>query len=337
MSQNKGNEKNKSIDSGQADPRNRLNDLTNKEWMISTKSVWESQTEIPTGHPFDFDNWSLFIEWLQETKGESFVEEAFGQILPSVMNSHPPARDKLKSQHPATFAESDVERLITFFTKQGQKVLDPFVGSGSTLIACRTTKRCGVGIELVSEWVEIARQRVSGDELPLFKDLEIVDQFPQELLEGDAREKLKTFEEGTFDFIVTSPPYWKILHKDNDHKVTKERVNKGLDTKYSDLEDDLGNIRTYEKFLGELQKVFYECYRVLKKGKYMCVIVSDFRDKDKFITYHSDISAAIEECGFRIKGITILVQDNKNLYPYGVPYAFVSNINHQYILVFQKR
>ena len=38
-----------------------------------------------------------------------------------------------------------------------------------------------------------------------------------------------------------------------------------------------------------------------------------------------------------LKGVTILIQDNKNLYPLGIPYAFVSNIHHQYVLIFQKR
>ena len=39
---------------------------------------------------------------------------------------------------------------------------------------------------------------------------------------------------------------------------------------------------------------------------------------------------------FSLEGITILVQDSKNLYPYGIPFAFVSNIHHQYILVFRR-
>ncbi len=245
----------------------------------------------------------------------------------SVWFSKPPQRDKLKVQHPATFAESDVARLIEFFTKPGERVLDPFVGSGSTLVACSQCGRNGVGIELVEHWADVARSRVAQKEFLT----------EQTVLVGDARDVLPTLEDESFDLIVTSPPYWAILRKDWDHKVKAERKSKGLQTRYSDDENDLGNLPTYEGFLAELDKVFRECRRVLKKKRYMCVVVSDFRHKSRFVAYHSDAARVVESGGLTLEGITVLVQDNKNLYPYGIPYAFVSNIHHQYVLVFRRR
>lgn len=262
------------------DPRNKLNDLTNKDWMMETKSVWFSR---------------------------------------------PPQRDELKAQHPATFAESDIVRLIEFFTKPGMTVLDPFLGSGSTLVACAQSGRKGVGVELVEHWAEIARKRLEAEESNGHR-----------ILNGDSREVLAEIEDNSFDFIVTSPPYWSILRKDWDHKVKAERKSKGLQTRYSDQDNDLGNTESYEDFLGELGKVFAECRRVLIPKRYMCVVVSDFRHGSEFIAYHSDISRVMTSVGFTLEGITILVQDSKNLYPYGLPFAFVSNIHHQYILVFRK-
>lgn len=267
-------------------PKNSLNDLTNTEWMVETKSVWFSR---------------------------------------------PPQRDKLKAQHPATFAESDIIRLIRFFTKPGGKVLDPFVGSGSTLIACAQSGRCGTGIELVDHWADVARRRVAAEIPPVEAG-----QAQQTVLAGDAREVLPELADGSFDFAVTSPPYWMILRKDWDHKVKAERKAKGLKTRYSDEPSDLGNLGSYDEFLDELGKVFAECGRVLKKRRYMCVVVSDFRHKSKFVAYHADISRVIESVGFSLEGITVLVQDSKNLYPYGIPHAFVSNVHHQYILVFRR-
>jgi len=262
-------------------PKNKLNRLTNKEWMIETKSVWFSK---------------------------------------------PPQRDKLKARHPATFAESDIVRLLEFFTKPGEAVLDPFLGSGSSLVACAQCGRNGTGIELVDHWAEVARERISGES----------GAEGQAVLAGDTRTVLPTLAESSFDFVVTSPPYWMILRKDWDHKVKAERKSKGLETRYSDEENDLGNCESYEEFLAELGKVFSECRRVLKRGRYMAVIVSDFRHKSEFVAFHADISRVVESVGLSLEGITILVQDNKNLYPYGIPYAFVSNIHHQYILIFRK-
>jgi DNA modification methylase len=264
------------------DPKNALNHLSNKRWMLETKSVWFSD---------------------------------------------PPPRDALKAQHPATFAESDIVRLIEFFTKPGERVLDPFVGSGSTLVACAQTGRTGTGIELIERWADVSRGRLE----------QLEGGEGQNVLRGDARTLLADLDRASFDFAVTSPPYWMILRKDWDHKVKAERKAKGLSTRYSDEEGDLGNLESYEDFLAELAKVFAECARTLKPRGYMCVIVSDFRHKSRFVAYHADISKVVESVGFSLEGITVLVQDNKNLYPYGIPFAFVSNIHHQYILVFRNK
>ncbi len=269
---------------GAVDPRNKLNELSNRDWMMETKSVWFST---------------------------------------------PPQRDSLKAQHPATFAESDIVRLIEFFTKPDETVLDPFVGSGSTLVACSQVGRHGIGIELVEQWVDVANQRIENEPNPMDVDLRV--------MQGDSRRQLCDIADESVDFVVTSPPYWSILRKDWDHKVTAERKSKGLQTRYSDQADDLGNLESYDEFLEELGLVFEQCLRVLQEGRYMCVVVSDFRHGSRFIPYHSDISQAIEAVGFTLEGITVLVQDSKNLYPYGLPYAFVSNIHHQYILTFRKR
>lgn len=273
------------VDEPAVDPRNTLNDLTNRDWMIETKSVWFSR---------------------------------------------PPQRDELKADHPATFAESDIVRLIEFFTKPGMTVLDPFVGSGSTLVACSQCGRSGVGIELVEHWAEIARRRVEASREEQEQPTE------QPVLVGDSREVMAGLTSDSFDFIVTSPPYWSILRKDWDHKVRAERKAKGRQTRYSDQQDDLGNTESYEAFLHELSKVFAECRRVLKPKRYMCVVVSDFRHGSEFIPYHSDICKVMHSVGLTLEGITVLVQDSKNLYPYGIPFAFVSNIHHQYILTFRK-
>jgi DNA modification methylase len=246
----------------------------------------------------------------------------------------------LKEQHPATFAENDVEKLILFFTKKGASVLDPFLGSGSTLVACLNTERNGYGVELVEKWAAIARRRLQlarlhrrrrGTDLtPESKTLEL------QVLRGDSRVALRRFDSAYFDFVVTSPPYWKILTKAKDHKSRRERLSKGLPTQYSEDSRDLGNAGEYTQFLNELARVFAECYRVLKSGKYMVVVVSDFRHGTEFISFHSDLAMAVQRVGFTLEGITILVQDSKNLYPYGMPYAFVSNIHHQYVLIFRK-
>jgi len=263
-------------------------------------------------------------EWLAETSTIWF-QKGLGV-------KHPHAQ--IERQHPAPFSFQDVARLIRFFTKNDALVLDPFVGVGSTLKACEVTGRRGVGIELIPRWAELSRQRLQ-------KEVGLFALQRQQIIQGDARVILREprFADGTFDFIVTSPPYWCILNKHPDHKTKAERIANGLATQYSDDDADLGNILSYEEFLKQLGVVFSECRRVLKPGKYMCIFVSDFRHGSEYVPYHSDVINVVthlkETDNFELQGITILVQNRKKVYPYGYPTTYVPNVHHQYILIFR--
>ena len=99
---------------------------------------------------------------------------------------------------------------------------------------------------------------------------------------------------------------------------------------------DLGNIEKYDDFLGELTDIFGECITKLKPKKYAAIIVSDFRDKGKYHLFHADIAREMEERGMETKGITVLYQRHKRVFPYGYPAAFVPNIHNQFIVILQK-
>ena len=67
--------------------------------------------------------------------------------------------------------------------------------------------------------------------------------------------------------------------------------------------------------------------------QYLAVVVSDFREKGRYHMFHSDLATGLEELGYVLKGITILYQSHKRIFPYGYPAAYVPNIHHQYILI----
>lgn len=258
-------------------------------------------------------------EWLPETVSV-WVQKGLGA-------SHPDAQ--IERQHPAPFSFTDVARLIRFFTKRNAVVLDPFVGVGSTLKACALQGRLGIGIELNSKYVELARERLKR-ELPH----NIGSKHNQRIIQGDTREVLPKLLENSIDFVVTSPPYSNILHK-QDHKARQERIANGLDTKYSDDPCDLGNIHDYNVFLSEVTRVLGGCGRVLKPKKYMAVIVSDYRHGSKYVMFHADLTRYLEPHNFYLRGITVLYQRHKRVFPYGYPFSYVPNIHHQLILIMQ--
>ncbi len=272
------------------DPRNQLNDLTAKEWIPETVSVWNQR---------------------------------------GLGASHPDAQ--IERQHPAPFSFTDVGRLIRFFTKRGHTVLDPFVGVGSTLKACAIAERHGIGIELNPEFAELSRKRLATEVRDMFSTAD-----GQRILEGDARDHLPAIADESVDFVVTSPPYWSILRKE-DHKVRQERLEKGLAKDYGTDARDLAKIESYDIFLQELVKIFGECARVLKRGRYMAIIVSDFRDKSRYIMFHADLARSLEPFGLEMRGLKVLYQRHKKVFPYGYPYSYVPNIHNQYILILQRR
>jgi len=264
---------------------NNLNDLTAKEWLPETISV--------------------------------FTQKGLGA-------GHKDAR--IEKLHPAPYSFQDVARLIRFFTKKGDTVFDPFLGVGSTLKAAAVEERKGIGIELVQKFYELSIERL---------ETEISDASDQRVMQGDSLKLIKKMPNNSVDFLVTSPPYWSILSKKPDHK-TKERQLNNLDLKYSELKEDLANIEEYENFIKILSKFFIDCGRVLKPKKYMCIVVSDFRHKDQFYLFHSDLAHKIEASGkFKLKGMTVLYQRHKKIFPYGYPYSYVPNMHHQYIIILQ--
>lgn len=193
-------------------------------------------------------------EWIPETISV-FVQKGLGA-------GHEDT--KIERQHPAPYSYQDVGRLIRFFTKKDNLVLDPFCGVGSTLKACAVDDRNGVGIEIVKKYADLTKERLKKETDNKTKK--------QEVIQGNALKIIKKFEDDKFDFIVTSPPYWSILNKKADHKVKQERIANKLDTSYSNLKDDLGNIEKYDDFLSVLSTFFNDCSRILKPEKYISIV-----------------------------------------------------------------
>ena len=264
-------------------------------------------------------------DWLPETKS-FFFQKGLGADSPEA---------QIEKLHPAPYSFQDIARLIRFFTKKGMTVLDPFGGVGSTAKACEIEGRYCTSIELSPKWHSLSLERL---EREIGKGTSKKHIF----INGDSCEELLKLKNESIDFVVTSPPYWGILNK-LDQKTIKNRVNKKLETKYSENKKDLGNVSDYNEFLDLLiNKVFLECARILKSGKYMALVVSDFRDKSNFISFHSDLISRLnmkEIKGgglLKLQGIKILIQNHKSLLPYGYPFSYVENIHHQYILIFKK-
>ncbi|MEJ2726362.1 MAG: site-specific DNA-methyltransferase [Deltaproteobacteria bacterium] len=106
----------------------------------------------------------------------------------------------------------------------------------------------------------------------------------QRLINGDARD-LSYLDDESVQLVVTSPPYWNLK-------------------RYNENPDQLGHINDYESFLGELEKVWQEVFRVLVPGgRLVCVVGDVCVSRRKFgrhlvFPLHADISVLCRKIGF---------------------------------------
>ena len=223
--------------------------------------------------------------------------------------------------HPAYFPIALASRLIECFTSENQTlILDPFAGVGSTLVAADQLGKDSIGIELSTEFAAIAKQRISDS-----KHTE------SQIYVADSRELLEYVKPNSVDLVVTSPPYWDIL-------LEKRTVDYKESNFYSDMPEDLGNIRNYKQFLKSLGNIFKQVYQAMKPKSYCCVVVMDIRKKNRFYPYHQDISDFMRKIGFIYDDL--IIWDRRSAYtklkPLGYSNVFRINKVHEFILIFQK-
>lgn len=261
---------------------------------------------------------------------------------------NPPPRGKEVLLHPAKFPEDLVSDFINFFTKKGEIVLDPMLGTGSTLVACVRCGRSGIGIELLEKYAKIAADRTD-KEINSLRDKFSKNHYTKnhescyeidsisahfKIILGDSRD-VKEMNIPTVDYIITSPPYWNML-REKGFETQAMRKKKNLDTHYSNDERDLGNIDDYERFVDETAEILTRAAIFLRNKRYMTVIVKNVKKKSKFYPLAWDIAKSVEKRGFALKDEKIWCQDNVKIAPYGYGRAWVSNTMHHYCLNFQK-
>jgi DNA modification methylase len=203
---------------------------------------------------------------------------------------NPPPRRKDVLQHPAKFPETLAQEFIEFFTKKGQTVLDPMVGTGSALVACLRSGRNGIGIELNPKYARIARQIVEAEIAALGRK---VARLHVEVINADAADAAEHVH-GPVDYIITSPPYWDMLRARGAETQKKRRATPGLDVFYSDDPRDLGNVDDYEEFLARLCAIYEALHPLLKPRAYMTLIVKNVKKGGKIYPLAWDLAKRLE-------------------------------------------
>jgi DNA modification methylase len=240
-----------------------------------------------------------------------------------------PARDKSGEHigdYHGNFVPQIANRLMLRFTRPGDCVLDPFAGSGTTLIECRRMGRHGLGLELCPEICALAKERSIKEPNP-FKvttRVQCVDSSSKKASSACGR-FLKSAGRESFDLLILHPPYSDII-------------------KFSDDCRDLSSLNDPDAFADAFMDVYLNLLPKLKDDGFIGVVIGDKYDASEVIPLGSIlIQRILSDGNARLKGVVVKdIQHNRakrnldNLWRYRALKGGFFIFKHEYVLVFQK-
>jgi DNA modification methylase len=203
--------------------------------------------------------------------------------------------------------------LIEKYTRPGELICDPMVGSGTSLVECKLLGRKGIGVDVNPDAVMVAMNRLDFQQDESSNDPEI------RVFVGDAR-RLDRIHDNTVDLVVSHPPYAGIVSYSN-----------------SQVEGDLSSL-SLPDFIREVGLIASECFRILKPQKYCAILIGDTRKHRHYIPISVGVLGKFLDAGFVLKEDVIKLQHktkgSRERWS-GHKYDFYK-IAHEHLYIFRK-
>ena len=234
-----------------------------------------------------------------------------------------------KKAHPATFPISLARKVVELFTHQGELVLDPFVGSGTTLLAAQDASRNAAGFDLQERYVQLSRSRLG---LP--------GESEQMAVADDARHIPCYLQPETVALIFTSPPYANLLNRKRQNKSRRDRKNGQLGEveQYSQDPRDLG-ILPLDEYANVMAEIYAGLLPLLRPGGHCVINVPDMWWEDERITIHLSLIDALRAVGYEFRNTIIWDRTNivNRIGIFGWPSNYITmGATFEYILDFRR-
>jgi DNA modification methylase len=218
-----------------------------------------------------------------------------------------------KSNYRGNWAPEVVRNLLMRYSKEGDYILDPMIGGGTTAIECKLLNRNLLALDINPNALKITNEALDFES----------EYTPKIKVELNDSRKLPMLKDESIDFILNHPPYADIIQ-------------------YSDkeIEEDLSNIHDIDEFADEMEKVAKEFYRVLKPNKYCAILIGDTRRNKMYQPMAYKVMQKFLDVGFELKEDIIKHQHNCKATGFWVnkskDYNFLL-IMHEHLFVFKKR
>jgi DNA modification methylase len=213
-------------------------------------------------------------------------------------------------------------QLLRRYTKEGEWVLDPFLGSGTTLIESQRLGRNAVGIELSKKVLELTKKNIVKEKNQFDVRLEFINGDSSSV---DLKNVLSSLQIKSLQFQVFHPPYWDII-------------------KFSDNKSDLSNAKSIDDFLNSFGKILDNCLPLLDKKRYAAVVISDKYTGGEWIPLGFYVMQEVLKRGMILKSTivknfeeTTAKRNQKELWRYRALAGGFYVFKHEYIFIFQKK
>ena len=211
-------------------------------------------------------------------------------------------------------------QLFSRYTKKGDWILDPFMGSGTSIIEAQRMKRNSIGIDLQEDVVKEAKSRIDTEKNEESK----VKLFVGDSANIDIDSLLKSVGIKKVQFVILHPPYWDIIN-------------------FSDNPSDLSNMSNLDSFLDGFGKVVDNSTKHLEKNRYCAVVIGDKYANSQVVPLGFYCMDLMVKRGFMLKAIitknfgeTKGKSNRQAIWRYRALASDFYIFKHEYVFVFKK-
>lgn len=237
-----------------------------------------------------------------------------------------------RNLHPATYPIALAKKCIELFSHKGGLVLDPFVGSGTTLVAAADCDRNAVGFDLQEKYIALCKSRLGQQQL--------FNSAKQLAICNDARSISEYLQPETVSLIVTSPPYANLLNRrrlNKSRRGDQRRNDQYLKVEqYSQDNRDLGTL-AIDDYTREMAEIYRRLLPLLKPKAHCVINVPDMWWENRRITIHVSLIEALRQVGYELRNIIIWDRTNivNQIGIFGWPSNYITmGVTFEYLLDF---
>lgn len=260
---------------------------------------------MPIFNDIDMDNWKESIIWTDSL-----------WIIP--------VRDKMGKHtgfYHGNFVPQIPRQLILRYSKGGDLIFDPFLGSGTTAYEAEDLGRNFIGIDIQELLVNYVKQKV-GQKMD-FSEIFVGDSTQARTFDK-VKAILQSYKKKNVQLAILHPPYSDII-------------------KFSDLKEDLSNTKSINEFLEKFAKVLKNTIEILEVGRYLAIVVGDKYSSGEWIPLGFYCMNEAQKLGLILKSVIIknmegnrAKQNKEAIWRYRALKGDYYIFKHEYIFIFKK-